>query len=57
MAVSVPTPSQLRDVASEVGLDLTDTDVTSFIELRGQQIPTSRKSMPASRLSTRYWLT
>jgi len=33
MAVSVPTPSQLRDVASEVGLDLTDTDVTSFIEL------------------------
>src|SRR5580700_11345190 len=33
MAVSVPTPSQLREVASEVGLDLTDADVTSFIEL------------------------
>jgi amidase len=33
MAVSVPTPSQLREIASEVGLDLTDTDVTSFIEL------------------------
>ena len=33
MAVSVPTPSQLHEIASEVGLDLTDTDVTSFIEL------------------------
>jgi amidase len=33
MAVSVPTPSQLREIASEVGLDLSDTDVTSFIEL------------------------
>src|SRR5712691_10785454 len=33
MAVSVPTPSQLRDVAVEVGLDLSDADVTSFIEL------------------------
>jgi amidase len=33
MAVSVPTPSQLRQVASEIGLDLTDGDVTSFIEL------------------------
>ena len=33
MAVSVPTPSQLREVATEVGLDLTDADVTSFIEL------------------------
>ena len=31
MAVSVPTPSQLRQVASEVKLDLTDGDVTSFI--------------------------
>src|SRR5436309_7544824 len=33
MALSVPTPSQLRDVAVEVGLDLSDADVTSFIEL------------------------
>src|SRR5499427_3275057 len=33
MSVQVPTPSQLRDVADEVGLTLTDGDVTSFIEL------------------------
>ena len=33
MAVSVPTPTQLRAAASEVGLDLTDADVASFIEL------------------------
>src|SRR5580700_6340756 len=33
MAVQLPTPSQLRDIAGEVGLDLTDADVTSFIEL------------------------
>src|SRR5208282_1983626 len=33
MAIQLPTPSQLREVASEVGLDLTDTDVGSFIGL------------------------
>src|SRR5580698_11596815 len=33
MSVQVPTPSQLREVASEVGLDLTDADVVSFINL------------------------
>ena len=33
MAVQLPTPSQLLDIADEVGLDLTDADVTSFIEL------------------------
>jgi amidase len=33
MAVRVPTPTQLRAAASEVGLDLTDADVASFIEL------------------------
>jgi amidase len=38
MAVSVPTPSQLREVAGEVGLDLSDTDVTSFIELMRSSI-------------------
>ncbi len=27
MAVSVPTPSQLCDIAAEVGLDLSDADV------------------------------
>mgnify|MGYP001493311273 CR=1 FL=1 len=33
MAVQVPTPTQLREVAEEVGLSLSDADVTSFIEL------------------------
>src|SRR5262245_63399979 len=33
MSVEVPTPSQLRNVADEIGLTLTDGDVTSFIEL------------------------
>src|SRR5436305_8892754 len=33
MAVQVPTPSQLLDIADEVGLSLTDADVASFINL------------------------
>ena len=33
MAVQVPTPSQLRAAADEIGLSLTDADVASFIEL------------------------
>ena len=33
MAVQVPTEEQLREVAAEVGLSLTDADVKSFIEL------------------------
>ena len=33
MAVQVPTPTQLREVAEEVGLSLSDADVASFIEL------------------------
>ncbi|HYZ22488.1 MAG TPA: amidase family protein, partial [Rhodopila sp.] len=33
MAVQVPTPAQLRDIAATVGLDLTDADVESYIGL------------------------
>ena len=33
MAVQVPTEEQLREVAADVGLSLTDADVKSFIEL------------------------
>lgn len=33
MAVKVPTPDQLRYVAEEIGLDLTNDDVHSFIEI------------------------
>ncbi len=33
MTVQVPTPTQLRAAADEIGLSLTDADVTSFIEL------------------------
>jgi amidase len=38
MAVQLPTPSQLLDVADEIGLDLTDADVTSFLGLLGPNI-------------------
>lgn len=31
MAVQLPTPLQLLDAANEIGLDLTDDDVTSFL--------------------------
>ena len=33
MAVKVPTPEQLLEVAAQIGLDLTDDDLQSFIEL------------------------
>ena len=33
MAVQVPTEEQLREVAADVGLSLTDADVKSFIDL------------------------
>src|SRR5579862_5040396 len=33
MAVQVPTPAQLYEVAEEMGLDLTDADVASYIGL------------------------
>ncbi|HKA22461.1 MAG TPA: amidase family protein, partial [Blastocatellia bacterium] len=33
MPVSAPTPDQLKQIASEMGLSLTDSDVESFIEL------------------------
>src|SRR4051812_33607437 len=38
MAVQLPTPSQLLDVADEIGLDLTDADITSFIGLLGPTV-------------------
>src|SRR5688500_17591210 len=33
MSVSVPTPDQLKALAAEIGLTLTDGDIGSFIEL------------------------
>lgn len=33
MAVKIPTPDQLRDVAEEIGLKLTDGDIHSFLAL------------------------
>src|SRR3954449_6581578 len=38
MAVQLPTPSQLLDIADEIGLDLTDSDVTSFLGLLGPTV-------------------
>jgi amidase len=56
MAVSVPTPSQLREVAGEVGLDLTDADVTSFIELMRSSIAAYNvvDAMPDNLPAVRY---
>ncbi|MDP7547397.1 MAG: amidase, partial [Alphaproteobacteria bacterium] len=33
MAVQVPTPDQIKDVADEIGLNVTEADVASYIEL------------------------
>ena len=33
MAVQLPTPQQIREAADEMGLDLTDADVESYIGL------------------------
>ena len=38
MAVQTPTPAEMRAVAEEIGLDLTDADVASFIDLFGPSI-------------------
>src|SRR5438067_4827070 len=38
MAVQLPTPTQLLDIADEIGLDLTDGDVTSFLGLLGPSV-------------------
>jgi amidase len=56
MAVSVPTPSQLREVAEEVGLDLTDADVTSFIELMRPSVAAYNvvDAMPDNLPAVRY---
>jgi amidase len=56
MAVSVSTPSQLREVATEVGLDLTDADVTSFIELMRPSVAAYNvvDAMPDNLPAVRY---
>ena len=56
MAVSVPTPSQLREVATEVGLDLTDADVTWFIELMRPSVAAYNivDAMPDNLPAVRY---
>ena len=33
MAVQLPTPQQIRELADEMGLDLTDADVESYMGL------------------------
>jgi amidase len=38
MAVQLPTPAQLQDIATTVGLDLTDADIASYINLLRPQI-------------------
>ncbi len=38
MPITAPTPDQLRNIACEMGLSLTEADVASFIALMGQYI-------------------
>ena len=40
MAVQVPTPDQLRGIAEEIGLNLTEADIASFIELMRGNVET-----------------
>ena len=46
MAVQVPTEEQLREVASDVGLSLSDADVKSFIDLMRPSVAAYNVSMP-----------
>ena len=56
MAIQLPTPSQLREVANQVGLDLTEADLTSFIELMRPNVAAYNvvDAMPDNLPSVRY---
>jgi amidase len=56
MAIQLPTPSQLLDVAGEVGLDLTDADLTSFIDLMRPSVAAYNvvDAMPDNLPAVRY---
>jgi hypothetical protein len=56
MAIQPPTSSQLREVSSEVGLDLTDADVASFIGLMRSSVDANNvvDAMPDNLPSVRY---
>jgi amidase len=56
MPVRLPTPSQLRGIADEVGLDLTDADVASFIGLMEPSVAAYNvvDAMPDELPSVRY---
>ena len=56
MAVQVPTPSQLLDIADEVGLSLSDADVASFIELMRPNVAAYNvvDAMPDNLPAVRY---
>src|SRR5271170_8350388 len=56
MAVQLPTPSQLREVANQVGLDLTEADLASFIDLMRPNVAAYNvvDAMPDNLPSVRY---
>ena len=47
MAVKRPTPSQLRAVANDLGITLTDEDVTSYLGLMAGTIAALRHGCPS----------
>ena len=56
MAVQTPTPAEMRSVAEEIGLDLSEADVTSFIGLFGPSIAAYNliDAMPDNLPQVRY---
>ncbi len=56
MAVANPTPDQLRDIAEEIGLDLTDADIESFCGLIAPNIDAYNviDAMPDNLPEVRY---
>ena len=56
MAVQVPTPDQLRDVAGQLRLNLTDADIASFISLMRPSVAAYNlvDAMPDNLPAVRY---
>src|ERR1700728_302746 len=56
MAVQLPTPSQLREGAAQVGLELSEADLASFIELMRPNVAAYNvvDAMPDNLPSVRY---
>jgi len=56
MPVTAPTPEQLKQIASEMGLSLKESDVASFIALMGPSVDAynALEQMPESLPQVKY---